>query len=82
VERDFITLTTSKGETEKLPYGVCVWSTGEARRWGPVSLVSAFPVPAPPFVWCFDFYSTGPKPTNCCLTDSKKLTANRLQTDF
>lgn len=32
VERDTISLTTSSGEKEELPYGVCVWSTGNAAR--------------------------------------------------
>jgi NADH:ubiquinone reductase (non-electrogenic) len=43
VERDCIALTTSAGQEERLPYGVCVWSTGNAARPMVRSLVNAIP---------------------------------------
>lgn len=43
VEADHINLTTSQGDKQKLPYGVCVWSTGNAARPLVRSLIGAIP---------------------------------------
>ncbi|GBG00600.1 NADH dehydrogenase [Raphidocelis subcapitata] len=46
VERDFMTLKTKDGEEQKLPYGVCVWSTGNAARPMVRNLVASIPTQA------------------------------------
>lgn len=43
VERDAIKLTTKDGAEEALPYGVCVWSTGNAARPLVRDLVASVP---------------------------------------
>jgi NADH:ubiquinone reductase (non-electrogenic) len=46
VERDVITLKGPGGAEERLPYGVCVWSTGNAARPLVRDLVAAIPAQA------------------------------------